>query len=102
MADDGRFFVGVVQVDCYLPGSGSLKAKRAVLNKAKAALRRDLDVSVAEVGYQDLWQRSRILFSMAGSDPSVVEKTMDASLEYLYAGDWQVVSCHEELIEIDA
>ncbi|HVM19173.1 MAG TPA: DUF503 domain-containing protein [Egibacteraceae bacterium] len=55
----------LVDLELHLPAVGSLKGKRAVLKSLIAALRNDLNVSVAEVGYQDLWQRARLGVAVA-------------------------------------
>jgi hypothetical protein len=59
----------------HLEGCQSLKDKRSVLQSLKADLRR-LNVSVAEVGAQDLWQRSEVACAAVGSDRRVVEETL--------------------------
>jgi uncharacterized protein YlxP (DUF503 family) len=46
--------------DLRVPGCGSLKAKRHVVKTLTAGLRSRFNVSVAEVGYHDLWQRTTI------------------------------------------
>jgi hypothetical protein len=50
-----------------------LKDKRAILQSLKARLRRDLNISVAETGSQDAWQRAEISCAAVGSDRAVVE-----------------------------
>jgi uncharacterized protein YlxP (DUF503 family) len=50
-------FAALLVLDLHVPATGSLKAKRAVVKQLSARLRSDLNVSVAEIGYQDLWQR---------------------------------------------
>ena len=62
-------FVVVLQVHLHFPDSGSLKAKRAELNRVKAHLRQRLGASVAEVAYQDTWQRSTLAVALAGGSP---------------------------------
>jgi uncharacterized protein YlxP (DUF503 family) len=52
--------VGTLELELLLPGAGSLKEKRAVLNRLKDRIRTRFNASVAEVGEQDLWQRARI------------------------------------------
>lgn len=47
----------LVEIELHVPAAGSLKGKRGVVKALIASLRRELNVSVAEVGYQDLWQR---------------------------------------------
>ena len=50
----------------HLEGCQSLKDKRSVLQSLKADLRR-LNVSVAEVGAQDLWQRAELACAAVAS-----------------------------------
>jgi uncharacterized protein YlxP (DUF503 family) len=73
----GAVHVGMMRVDLHLPGVDSLKGKRALLNKAKAALARDLAVSVAEVGYQDLWQRAALGVAVAASSITGADRVLD-------------------------
>lgn len=73
----GRVHVGAIRVDAYLPGSDSLKAKRSIINKAKAGLRNDLELSVAEVGFQDLWQRAALGVAVAGGTITQVDEFID-------------------------
>jgi hypothetical protein len=70
--------------DLHLEGCQSLKAKRAVLQSLKAELRRKLNVAVAEVDHQDLWQRAGIACVTVASDRRVAEeilRTADAVVE---------------------
>ncbi len=60
-------FVGVYRIELFLPESRSLKAKRSVLNRLKAHLIQ-LNLSVAEVEGQDLWQRSVLLAAAVSGD----------------------------------
>lgn len=75
--DPGSVYVGVARLDVHLPGADSLKAKRALLNKAKAALKRDLECSVAEVGYTELWQRAALGISVVASSEHGVDRLLD-------------------------
>lgn len=56
---------GLVVVEVHVPAARSLKAKRAVVKSLVADLRNSLHVSVAEVGYQDLWQRCELGVAIA-------------------------------------
>jgi uncharacterized protein len=75
--DPGRVHYGIARVDVHLPGVGSLKGKRALLNRIKAALHTDLGVSVAEVGAQDTWQRAVLGVAVAASTATGVERILD-------------------------
>ena len=52
--------VAVVQLELHIPTSRSLKEKRAALRPIVEGLRHRFQISVAEVGYQDKWQRALI------------------------------------------
>jgi uncharacterized protein YlxP (DUF503 family) len=80
-----RSYVVLLQVHLHFPDSGSLKAKRAELNRVKAHLRQRLGVSVAEVGHQDSWQRSTLAVALAGGSASRCEEGADAVVRALDA-----------------
>jgi hypothetical protein len=65
--------------DLHLPGCHSLKEKRGVMKPLTSALRRTLNVSVAETGQQDLWQRAEIACAVVGNARAVVEETLRAA-----------------------
>ena len=60
--------VAVERFDLRIPGVHSLKQKRHVLKTLTAALRQTFAVSVAEVEYQDLWQRAAIAVAIVGGE----------------------------------
>lgn len=89
-------FVVVVRCELHLPGAGSLKAKRAVLNRLKDRLRNCGPVAVAEVDHTELWQRAALgLAVVSGSAGhadelvaalrAVIERELDAVVL-----DWEV------------
>ena len=65
--------------ELHLEGCHSLKEKRSVVKPLTSALRRELNLSVAETGPQDLWQRAEIACAAVGSDRVVVEETLRAA-----------------------
>jgi hypothetical protein len=50
-----------------------------VLKPLTAGLRRSLNLSVAETGHQDLWQRAEIACAAIGSARTVVVETLRAA-----------------------
>lgn len=76
-ADTGKVHYGIVRVDLHLPGVGSLKGRRALLNRVKAALVNDLGCSVAEVGGTDTWQRASLGLAVAASTQTGVDRVLD-------------------------
>lgn len=50
-----------------------------MLKPLTSALRRSLNLSVAETGQQGLWQRAEIACAVVGSDRAVVNQTLRAA-----------------------
>ena len=50
-----------------------------MLKPLTSSLRRNLNVSVAETGHQDLWQRAEIVCAAVGSARTVVDETLRAA-----------------------
>ena len=65
--------LGVLTLELMLDESHSLKDKRHVVKGLKDRLRSRYNVSVAEIGYQDLWQRGLVAVATVGSDRGVAE-----------------------------
>jgi hypothetical protein len=76
--DDEPAYVVLLRVHLTFPDVGSLKGKRAELNRIKALLRDRLGGSVAEVAHQDAWQRSTLAVAFAAGSPARCEQAADA------------------------
>jgi uncharacterized protein YlxP (DUF503 family) len=66
--------VAYCTLELHLPYSHSLKEKRMVLRKAQDRLRARCNFSIAEVDYQDLWQRAKLAAVTVGSDYAILER----------------------------
>jgi uncharacterized protein YlxP (DUF503 family) len=69
--------VGAAVVELHVHGSQSLKAKRGVVRSIVQRLRNRFNLSVAEVGGQDTWQRAVLGISVAGSDATAVRRVLE-------------------------
>jgi uncharacterized protein YlxP (DUF503 family) len=69
--------VGVLRLTLYIHGAGSLKDKRQVLRKVTDRLRSRFNVSVAEVGENDVWQTAVIGISAVANDHRFVNEVLD-------------------------
>lgn len=78
--------VVMVVLDLHVPQVSSLKGKRGVVKPLIAGLRKELNVSVAEVGYQDLWQRAKLLVACAAASEVGARKVAQA-VEKIVARD---------------
>lgn len=70
--------VGMLVLELEIFGAQSLKEKRFVLKSLLDRLPNQLNVSVAEVGHQNLWQRAEIAVVTVGSSRKVVEATLQS------------------------
>ena len=67
-------FCAFVECDLHIPQSRSLKEKRAAIRPIVDGIRHRFHLSVAEVGYQDKWQRSLIgLAVVSGTEAHAAE-----------------------------
>ena len=80
-------FAAVQTWDLHLEGCQSLKDKRSILQSLKAELRRKLNLSVAEVEHQDLWQRAGLACAAVGSERRVVEELLREADGMIEAAD---------------
>lgn len=66
--------VGLCTVELFIPDGHSLKEKRQVLQSLKARLRDKFNVSVAEVGDQELWQKAILGLACVANESSHVDR----------------------------
>ena len=76
-------FVGTLQIDLYLPGCLSLKEKRFALQSLKSRLRNKFNVSVAEVGYQDKWQRTMIACAVVSNEKKHIDRMLNNIFQFI-------------------
>jgi hypothetical protein len=71
--------IGLLTLDVHFPGARSLKDKRQVLRGLETRLRQRLNVAVAEVEHQDLWQRARLAVVSVNTDQGHLDATLQAA-----------------------
>jgi uncharacterized protein YlxP (DUF503 family) len=65
--------IGFLLLDIHLPLSHSLKEKRKRLNKMKDRFKNRFNVALAELEYQDKWQRAKIGIVTISTQRKIVE-----------------------------
>jgi uncharacterized protein YlxP (DUF503 family) len=90
--------VGILKLTLFLPENHSLKGKRSVLNKIKARVTNEFNVSIAECDSQDLWQRTVLGVCQVGSDAPYVEGALRQVVRFIE--DMHVAEVGEEAIEV--
>ncbi len=75
--------IGLLTLDLFLPGSQSLKSKRTVIKGLKDRVRSQFNVSIAEVGSHDKWQRSLISVCAIGNDRGLLDSTLQSIISFV-------------------
>jgi uncharacterized protein len=70
--------IGVLNLEVRIEQAHSLKEKRHVVKGLKERLRNKFNVSVAEIDYHDLWQRSLIAAVTVSADQQHAETTLQS------------------------
>jgi len=82
----------------HVHGSQSLKEKRGVVRSINQRLRNRFNVSVAEVGGQDTWQRAELLLAVASGDAVTARRRLNKAI--LFIEDLHLAEVIGEDIEI--
>lgn len=75
--------VGILTFEIIIYSSSSLKEKRFVVKSIKDKLKNKYNISIAEIGYMDKWQRAEIGIVTIGNEYSYVEKSLKKIFNYL-------------------
>jgi uncharacterized protein YlxP (DUF503 family) len=75
--------VGILSVEIIIPSAASLKEKRKIVLSIKDRLRKKFNVSVAETGYQDKWQRSLIGIAVISEKRNFVDECLNKAFDFL-------------------
>jgi uncharacterized protein YlxP (DUF503 family) len=67
----------------FLPEVHSLKEKRMVLRRVKDRAQQKFNVSIAEVGENDIWQRAMLGVATVGSGRRFVESALDEIIRFV-------------------
>jgi len=94
---DPDLFISLLTIELMIPWARSLKDKRSAVRGLKDRLRSRFNASVAEVAYQDKWQRAVIAVCILGSDRRQLESEM-ARVRQLCeeVQDLQIASMHQQ------
>ena len=69
-------FIGTLQFELFIPGSANLKDKRRLLRSVQDKVKSKFNIAIAELEYQDKWQRSVVGLCTINSRKSEIELTL--------------------------
>lgn len=91
--------VALGTVELHLPDVGSLKGKRHILKSLKEKVRHRFEVSVAEVDYQDSWQRATLALACVSQDSRHANAVVSKALDFIESTvDGRVIDVHIEIL----
>ncbi len=75
--------IGSGIVELLIAESRSLKEKRSVLKSILKRTQNEFNISIAEIGDNDLWGRARLGFSMVGNDKRLIDAKINHMLKFI-------------------
>jgi len=75
--------IGACTVELYIPGNDSLKGKRSALKPLIHRLRKEFNLSVAEVHLNDMWQSAELALVTVSNDPGYVDSRLQKSVRWI-------------------
>jgi uncharacterized protein YlxP (DUF503 family) len=93
--------VGIGIITFRLHDCRSLKSKRKIVKSIINQLRKNFNVSVAEIGSNDIYQKSEIGFSLVGNNRKVLNSKIDKIFNMADAlGLAEIIDMEMELINL--
>jgi uncharacterized protein YlxP (DUF503 family) len=83
-------FLGVLLVDLQFPENHSLKGKRSPISSLRDVIHGRFQASFSEVGFQQTWQRTRVLVTLAASSAGQATERLDDIDRYLHGREFEV------------
>jgi len=71
----------LAEVECIFYNTQSLKDKRSLIKRMTAKIKKDFNVSISEVDYYYLWQRTKFAIVTVTNEVKFAEQTMQEVLK---------------------
>jgi len=72
--------IGILELDLRFFSGNSLKEKRRLLKRLIFKIRNNFNVSVSEIGHQDLWRRTELGISLITTEMRFAQKVLNKIL----------------------
>lgn len=90
--------VAVLRLSLRLPGCNSLKEKRGRILPLLSRLRREFNVSVAEVDAHDTWRKTILACAMVNTDAGHLDRSLRQLVHWVET-NWPDLEVEEDQIE---
>ena len=75
--------VGILKIDLFLHDNRSLKGKRKVVKSVIDKVKHKFNVSIAEIGSNDKWQKIELGVSAVGNDKRHIDSSLNNILGFV-------------------
>ena len=90
--------IGLCTLELFIGEANSLKDKRRVLKSLLEKSRARFNVSIAEVGQQELWQRATVAFACVSNERAHADQMLSAVVRFMEQMDAQITSYQTEIL----
>lgn len=89
--------IGILKLKLHIPGSFSLKDKRRIVKSLTAKIRQNFNVSIAELGDNELWQVALIGISCISKDSRYINEIISKVIDFISQNHHEVVIIEKEM-----
>jgi uncharacterized protein YlxP (DUF503 family) len=92
--------VGILHLNLYIPGCRSLKEKRSAIKPLIHRLHREFNISIAEVNFQDIWDKAGIDCACIANDGIQCQKVLQSVVNFipLHFGELEILEHKIEIV----
>lgn len=91
--------IGICTCEIFIFNANSLKSKRSVVKSIIEKSKNRFNISIAEVGEQNKWQKSIIAFSTISNDKKIIEETIDKVISFFDSySEIEIINIKKEIL----
>ncbi|WP_277218887.1 DUF503 domain-containing protein [Peptoniphilus vaginalis] len=91
--------IGICTCEIFIFNANSLKSKRSVVKSIIEKSKNRFNISIAEVGDNDKWQKSIIAISTISNEQKIVEETIEKVINFFDSySEIEIISIKRELL----
>ncbi|WP_071027621.1 DUF503 domain-containing protein [Peptoniphilus raoultii] len=91
--------VGICTLDLYIYNVNSLKEKRSVIKSLINKSKNKFNISIAETGENDKWQKSIVSFACLSNDKKVIDSTKETLIKFILSNyDLEILNIESEIL----
>ncbi|MGF0094850.1 DUF503 domain-containing protein [Peptoniphilus sp. SGI.035] len=91
--------IGICTCEIFIYNANSLKSKRSVIKSIIEKSKNRFNISIAEVGENDKWQKSVIGFATVSNDKKIVDETMENIIHFFNSySEIEIMNIEKEIL----